>query len=80
MLAHTVTAGAAAAQRAIGPLAWRIGAGLALVAGCIAVSAPDWRYAPLLGEGALAAALVAAAALAFGGLAGRAPSLPDEDW
>ncbi|MGE3142345.1 MAG: hypothetical protein AB7L65_03410, partial [Hyphomonadaceae bacterium] len=67
-------------QRAVSPYAWRVAAALALAAGAAAASAPDWPYAFMLGEAALAAALTAMSGLALTLLAARAPSLRDEEW
>ena len=80
LMLHAIVLGASAAQRAFTPFVWRATACLALFAGSVAVSAPDWRYAALLGEIALAASIVAATGLAFVTLAARAPSLRDEEW
>lgn len=77
---HALVSGAERALRAVPPFAWRIAALLALLGAGASACAPDWAYAARIGEGALAAAVVAAVGLAFTALAARAPTLRDEDW
>ena len=77
---YALVFGAGAARRAMPDGVWRLFASAAAVAAAVAVCAPDWAYAALLGEAAAACASAAACGLSFLALAARAPTLRDADW
>jgi hypothetical protein len=77
---HMIVFGAAAARAAAPPLVARIAVTLGLIAAMGAAGAPGLALSGPLMEGGLFAATAGAASLILNALAGRAPSLRDEDW
>lgn len=80
LVLHMLVFGAAALRRAAPPFAARVLLVLGASAAFVGAGLPGWAGAPMLMEGALFAATAAAAALIVAALAGRAPSLRDEEW
>ncbi len=80
LILHALMFGAAAARRALpGPIA-RAMLALGLIAAVVGVGAPGLAYAPRVIEAGLMLTTLGAAALALAVLAGRAPTMREEDW
>lgn len=77
---HTIVFGAAATRAAIPALFLRAGLALGLAASTAAAGLPGWTFAAQAGEAGLFLVTASAIGLALGALAGRAPTLRDEDW
>jgi hypothetical protein len=77
---HVIVMGAEAAQRAAPQWLLRGCLALGLMASVAAAAAPRWIYSEMVGVFAMALATAGALALALAMLAGRAPSLRDEEW
>lgn len=77
---HLVVFGAAAARAAAPPALMRTLMTLGVAASVGAAAAPGWSLAPQAMEAGLFAVTASAGSLALSALAGRAPSLRDEDW
>ncbi|MEJ0060492.1 MAG: MnhB domain-containing protein [Terricaulis sp.] len=80
LVLHVIVFGAAAARAAFpAPLA-RALLGLGVIGALIGAGAPNLQHAPQIAEAGLFLATVSALALVIDVLAGRAPTLRDEDW
>ncbi|GAM98833.1 hypothetical protein U91I_02469 [alpha proteobacterium U9-1i] len=80
LLLHALVFGATAARAAFPASLARALMCLGVVGGCVAAGARGLPWSPLLLEGAMFAVVAAGATLALKVLAGRAPTLRDEDW
>lgn len=80
LVLHTIVFGAAATRAAIPGLFLRAGLALGLAASVAAAGLPGWPYAAHASEAGLFLVTSSAVGLALGALAGRAPTLRDEDW
>ncbi len=77
---HTIVFGAAATRAAIPGLFLRAALAFGLIASVAAAGLPGWSFAAHAGEAGLFLTTSSAVCLALAALAGRAPTLRDEDW
>jgi multisubunit Na+/H+ antiporter MnhB subunit len=77
---HMLVFGAEAARAAAPPFLSRCVLVLGLSASAIGAGLPRWAFAAHMVEGGVFAATAAGIALIIAAIAGRAPSLRDEDW
>jgi multisubunit Na+/H+ antiporter MnhB subunit len=77
---HALVAGAAAARRALPPMAARLALAGGVAAALLGAGAPAWRYAAQIIEAGVFLTTAAAAALIVSTLFGRLPTLRDAEW
>ena len=80
LLLHLLVSGASALRTAFPPWLARLCAGAGVVLAIVAAGAPRWRGSAQAIEAGCFLAAVGAAAIILLVLAGRAPTLRDEDW
>jgi hypothetical protein len=77
---HLLVFGASAARIAAPPAFVRVVLTFGVIAALGAAAAPQWAWSAQAMEAGLFVATASAASLCLSALAGRAPSLRDEDW
>jgi multicomponent Na+:H+ antiporter subunit B len=80
LVLHVIVFGAAAARAAFPTPLARVLLALGVIGALVGAGAPNFQYARQLGEAGLFLATISAFALVLAVLAGRAPTLRDEDW
>jgi multisubunit Na+/H+ antiporter MnhB subunit len=80
LVLHVIVFGAAGARAAFPTPLARVFLALGVIAALFGAGAPNFQYARQIVEAGLFLATVSALALVIAVLAGRAPTLRDEDW